>query len=345
MTRYCTHCAAEVEADAKYCPTCRAPIGVAEMGGGPSSGGGRRGWSYGRFVAVAIVTVIAGAGGWYARDRGVLSGTLSAEYSEVRVNARDGLRYAYVPAGTFRMGCATDADRLCDSVEKPAHDVQISRGFWMGQTEVTVEAYKRYARAAGKSMPGEPELNGRSLNPQWSLETVPMTMVDWTDARGYCEWAGLRLPTEAEWEYAARGGTTGARYGVLDDVAWYGNNSGNSWIDAADVWAKDGGNYGERLAANGNRPRPVGQKRANGYKLNDMLGNVWEWTADWYGRYKGDSLEMDPQGPGGGEGRVVRGGSWSYNASFVSASNRVYILPASRYVGIGFRCTGELAVP
>ena len=82
---------------------------------------------------MAIVTVIAGAGGWYARDRGVLSGTLSAEYSEVRVNARDGLRYAYVPAGTFRMGCATDADGPCQDNEKPAHDVQIIRGFGWGR--------------------------------------------------------------------------------------------------------------------------------------------------------------------------------------------------------------------
>ena len=327
----CPQCGTENRKESKYCRECAAELG-----------GGRRGWSYGRFVAVAIVTVIAGAGGWYAWDRDVLSGILPAAYSGVRVNARDGLRYAYVPAGTFRMGCATDADGPCQDHEKPAHEVQILKGFWMGQTEVTVEAYKRYARATGKPMPEEPKLNGRSLNPQWSFETVPMTMVDWNDARGYCEWAGLRLPTEAEWEYAARGGTTGARYGVLDDVAWYGNNSGNSWMDAA---AKDGGNYVNRLTANGTRPRPVGQKRANAYKLNDMLGNVWEWTADWYGPYKGESGEMDPQGPGGGEYRVLRGGSWGSIASVVRASNRLYNPPAYRSSNIGFRCTGELTVP
>ena len=265
---------------------------------------------------------------------------------DIRVNPKDGLRYAFVPPGTFRMGCASDADGPCDNDEKPAHDVQISKGFWMGQTEVTVEAYKRYARAAGKAMPAEPAFNDRKLNPQWSLDSLPMTMVDWNDSRGYCEWAGLRLPTEAEWEYAARGGTTGARYGALDDIAWYGNNSGDSPIDALDIVTKDQGNYVKRIGANGNRPRPVGQKTANRFKLYDLLGNVWEWTGDWYkGSYEGEALERDPQGPLGGEYRVLRGGSWSVDASFVRASIRNYGRPAYRDSLVGFRCTGELSVP
>ena len=97
------------------------------------------------------------------------------------------------PPGTFRMGCASSADGPCENNEKPSHDVQIAKGFWMGQTDVTMEAYKRYSRAAGKAMPDEPVFFGRKLNPQWSLDSLPMTMVDWNDSRGYCEW-----------EYAAR---------------------------------------------------------------------------------------------------------------------------------------------
>ena len=231
---------------------------------------------------------------------------------DVRVNPKDGLRYAFVPAGTFRMGCADISDGPCDNDEKPAHDVQISKGFWMGQTEVTVEAYKRYARAAGKAMPS---------GLRWSADAHPMTEVDWNDARGYCEGAGLRLPSEAEWEYAARGGTTGARYAALGEIAWYSGNAGR-------------------------QARMVAQKFANRFKLYDMLGNVWEWSADWYkDRYEGKALERDPQGAPGGEHRVLRGGSWNYIEPDVRASNRVRVQPSERDIVIGFRCTGELTFP
>jgi len=231
---------------------------------------------------------------------------------DVRVNPKDGLRYAFVPAGTFRMGCADSSDGPCDNDEKPAHDVQISKGFWMGQTEVTVEAYKRYARAAGKAMPS---------GLRWSGDAHPITEVDWNDARGYCEWAGLRLPSEAEWEYAARGGTTGARYAALDEIAWYSANAGG-------------------------QARMVAQKFANRFKLYDMLGNVWEWTGDWYkDRYEGEGLERDPQGAPGGEYRVLRGGSWLDDASDVRASLRNWNPPAGRNLRFGFRCTGELTFP
>ena len=229
---------------------------------------------------------------------------------DVRLNPKDGLRYAYVPAGTFRMGCASSAAGPCEINEGPAHEVQISKGFWMGQTEVTVAAYARYVQAGG---------NPRS--PHWPGDAHPMTGVDWNDAREYCAWAGMRLPTEAEWEYAARGGTTGAQYGALDEIAWYASNSGEE-------------------------AKPAGQKLANKFKLYDMLGNVWEWTADRYkDRYESEGLVRDPQGPSDGEYRILRGGSWGSTARVVRASVRYRNGPMLQYSGSGFRCAGQLSVP
>jgi len=250
---------------------------------------------------------------------------------EVSINLKDGLQYVYVPSGTFRMGCAMTKTSLtlssgwkysrgwCDPNEAPEHNVRISKGFWMGRTEVTVEAYKKYALTAGKGMPQEPEFGGRKLNSGWEFDKLPMTQIDWNDARGYCEWAGLRLPTEAEWEHAARGGTTDGLHGHYnkESIAWYGDNSGG-------------------------QPQPVGQKDANQFKLHDMLGNVWEWTSDWYGGYKSPNLERDPQGPAAGISRVIRGGSWLLNTFGVSNSSRASFPPTYRDGNIGFRCSGEL---
>jgi formylglycine-generating enzyme required for sulfatase activity len=265
---------------------------------------------------------------------------------DIRVNAKDGLRYAYVPPGSFRMGCASSGDEPCEDREKPAHDVRITKGFWMGQTEVTVEAYKRFAAGTGKALPEGPSFSGKNLNPGWRSESLPMTMVSWNDAVAFCSWAGLRLPTEAEWEYAARAGTTGARYAALHDVAWFGDNAGDSRIDAQEILSKDARNYFQRLSANNNRPRPVGQKQANAFKLYDTLGNVWEWTADWYkDKYEGGAPVGDPQGPAGGAYRVLRGGSWNKDASSVRASHRVRNSPAYRSNVYGFRCVGETLVP
>ncbi len=229
---------------------------------------------------------------------------------EVRTNLKDGLRYVRIPAGTFRMGCSP-GDGEYHPNEKPAHEVRIRKAFWMGQTAVTVEAYKRYAAANGKAMP--------SL--RFSGDLLPMTEINWSEAKSYCEWAGMRLPTEAEWEYAARAGTTGSRYGAPLDIAWYEANSGD-------------------------RPNPVGTKAPNAFKLYDMLGNVLEWTADWYSdSYAGSGPVTDPTGPSTGQYRVLRGGSWNVNASFVRASCRNYYPPTLRSYIFGFRGTGELPVP
>jgi formylglycine-generating enzyme required for sulfatase activity/serine/threonine protein kinase len=232
----------------------------------------------------------------------------------VKENAKDGLKYVWIPPGTFIMGCSP-GDSECSADEKPAHQVTITRGFWIGQTPVTAGAYKRFAGATGRQTPDSP-----IFNLGWANEDMPVVDVTWDDAQAYCGWMGGRLPTEAEWEYAARGGSTQARYGNLDEIAWCSQNSGNQ------TWN-------------------VGQKRANGFGLYDMLGNVWEWVNDWYDQnYYQNSPSQDPKGPASGPGRVLRGGSWYGLPRFVRVSVRSRYNSAVR-VTYGFRCGGEVFVP
>jgi formylglycine-generating enzyme required for sulfatase activity len=151
------------------------------------------------------------------------------------------------------------------------------------------------------------------------------------------------LPTEGEWEYAARAGRTAALRGELDETAWYANNSGRSRLDSDDLWESDLANYAKRLRDNGNQTRSVGKKAPNGFALYDMLGNVWEWCSDWYGeKYYQVSEESDPQGPCAGEYRVLRGGSWINPPRYVGLSNRLWYNPGDRSVSFGFRCVREI---
>ncbi|MGB9485980.1 MAG: SUMF1/EgtB/PvdO family nonheme iron enzyme, partial [Terriglobia bacterium] len=230
-----------------------------------------------------------------------------------RVNPKDGLKYVWIRPGTFMMGCSP-GDNECGADEKPPHQVTITKGFWLGQTEVTVGAYKRFAAATGREMPNAPYFNSG-----WANDTMPIVMVNWNDAHDYCAWARGRLPTEAEWEYAARGGSTGARYGPIDEVAWYYNNSGQ-------------------------KTREVGQKRANAFGLYDMLGNVDEWVNDWLDiNYYQNSPSQDPSGPTSGGLRVLRGGSWVVFPRSVRVSDRLLGNPVSRFDHFGFRCGGDVA--
>jgi serine/threonine-protein kinase len=288
-----------------------------------------------------------------------------------KVNPKDGLKYVWIPRGSFQMGCSP-GDNECDVVEKPAHQVIITKGFWLGQTEVTVGAYKRFVAATGRQMPPEPNyhrsLKPRPLNPGWSDEVMPIVGVTWDDAQAYCRWAGGQLPTEAEWEYAARAGGTAPRYGDLDEIAWYGGNSGRQRLDSERIFEKDMRNriqtflshtsykgrdeYGERLSENGNDMHEVGRKRANGFGLFDMLGNVEEWVSDWWddalsdeSQYYKNSPSQDPAGPAGGTRRVLRGGSWNDPPRLVRVSGRGRSNPAVRDSGNGVRCVWEVVNP
>ncbi len=224
---------------------------------------------------------------------------LEAMAGTKKVNPKDGLTYVWIPPGRFMMGCSP-GDAECNGDERPAHEVTIARGFWLGQTPVTQQAYRRVT--------GQSPSHFKGAN-------LPVETVSWNEAKAYCAAIGGRLPTEAEWEYAARAGSVGARYGDLGEIGWYLGNSGG-------------------------QTHEVGQKAANAFGLYDMLGNLWQWVADWYGSYQ-PGAENDPAGAGSGQSKVTRGGAWNGLASGVRASFRGGALPGSRNLVIGLRCVGE----
>ena len=257
---------------------------------------------------------------------------------EIRTNSKEGVTYAFIPPGSFNMGC--DDPQGCEKNEQPAHKIRITKGFWMAQTEVKTGSYKNYVRAAGIRMPPEPKNGEAAFNPKWANDELPMSMVLWQEAHGYCEWAGMRLPTEAEWEYAARG-PAGLVPQELRDVAWFGDNAGRNLMDSGAIQKKEPNNWVLRWMENGNMPHPVGQKAANGWKLHDMLGNLWEWTADWYreNAYATSPVD-DPTGPDAGQLHVMRGGSFLNPPNYVRVSRRLIGSLDRRIYTNGFRCAG-----
>jgi formylglycine-generating enzyme required for sulfatase activity len=181
--------------------------------------------------------------------------------------------------------------------------VTLTQGFWIGQVPVTVAAYRQVAKDSRLPMPDVP----------WK-DTCPITGVSWHEAIEYCRRVGGRLPTEAEWAYAARAGYPGPRYGEANKIAWY------------------------RVTPPG--PRPVRGKEPNAWGLYDVLGNVWEWCMDWFQEYTADPL-TDPQGPETGEYRIIRGGSWDDHVRMTRLSARSWRAPDHRSTTCGFRVVVE----
>jgi formylglycine-generating enzyme required for sulfatase activity len=225
----------------------------------------------------------------------VITKTAGPSVGTFRSNRRDRQEYVWVPSGTFKMGCVP-SDKRCENHEKPQHEVTISKPFWIGRNEVTVDAYRRFVDAdKSRRMPRGPIGDGK-----WEKHTGhPIHSVKWSEANEYCGWIGGRLPTEAEWEYAARAG-------VADEVVPLNDENSR---DKANFAGQSGNDRYDQDTA------PVRSFDANPWGLYDMFGNLWEWVADWYSpTYYASSPKTDPQGPETGKERVARGGSWYSDA-------------------------------
>ena len=215
-----------------------------------------------------------------------------------------------IPAGTFEMGDSKNEPEIYMKRSRPVHTVELD-AFYMDSREVTNGQYGVFMEQTGHRKPYYWN------DTKYNQTNQPVVGVDWNDAVAYAKWAGKRLPTEAEWEYAARGGLAGKRYPWGDEIT------------------HDDANYGSK----GGIPTVVGSYPANGYGLYDMAGNVWEWCQDWYDKdYYNNSPTKNPPGPGTGSSRVLRGGSWSYGTSYLRVAHRNYNGPYGRYLGSGFRC-------
>jgi formylglycine-generating enzyme required for sulfatase activity len=223
-----------------------------------------------------------------------------------------------IPAGCFGMGDPFSEGYV---VERPVHNVCIS-GFEMDIHEVTNVEYADCVGFGGCSPPRYSFSDSRATyygDPAY--EDFAVIYVDWLQAREYCTWVGKRLPTEAEWEYAARGGLAGKRYPWGDTIS----GSDANYLDSGDTWDND--------------TSPVEHYAANGYGLYDMAGNVNEWVNDWYqSGYYNVSPVNDPPGPPTGQERVHRGGSWTETTFFLRVAYRGKGSPDFESGSLGFRC-------
>lgn len=245
----------------------------------------------------------------------------TAQQTSSFVETANGLnmKMIYVEGGTFTMG-ASSGDSDADSDERPVHQVTLD-SYYIAEFEVTQSQWQKIMGTTVYQQRDERDSS-------WSMAGVgdnyPMYYVSYEEAMDFCQELSLLtgktylLPTEAQWEFAARGGNKGKNndnkysgsYSV-DAVAWYDGNSNNT-------------------------THPVGQKRANQLGIYDMSGNVWEWCSDWYGDYSSSS-QTNPTGPSSGQYRVLRGGSWYYNARDCRVSYRDNSNPSYRNYGSGFR--------
>ena len=242
---------------------------------------------------------------------------------DTKVNPLDGLTYIWMPAGTFTMGCAPD-DNQCFGDESPAHQATLTQGFWLGETPVTQLAYKRVEKTNPSRFQHPSDLpygyelmqNLPKTDPsQFHPEQLPVDSVTWNDAQAYCHQVGMRLPTEAEWEYAALLGHS---------VPFKPPVNAQGFLVTYQV-----------------RTYEARSKAPNTLGLYWMLGNVFQWVADRYGLYS-PGAATDPQGPASGEDRVLRGGgAWELPFD-IRISSRVAFPPSIANDHVGFRCGGNL---
>lgn len=221
------------------------------------------------------------------------------------VNPKDGQTYVWIRPGSFTMGCSPSDDQ-CANDEKPAHRVDLTEGFWLAVTEVTDESYRKAHGPAPPRAKGDPRLPVRGLS--------------WKEAKAYCASVDGRLPFEAEWEYAARGGVTEPYYNTPSKIAWYEGDSSDTI-------------------------HPVGMKEPNAFGLYDMLGNVSEWVMDrYYNRYDLEAPAVGPQVEQplrGNASAVARGGFWSAELKGIRVSHRSEMAPDEAAETVGVRCASD----
>jgi formylglycine-generating enzyme required for sulfatase activity len=224
----------------------------------------------------------------------------------------DGGKMVWVPAGEFTMGSAKGEGR---DDEHPAHQVRIAKGFWLGKCDVTNAQFRKFCASAKHPFPTASAEGGNH----------PVVSVTWAEARLYCRKQGMALPTEAQWEYAARG-PEGREY------PW-----GNEW-DSKKCCNDENQDWTGHAFRVGSFP-----EGASWCGALDMAGNVWQWCEDWYSdKYYANSSDTDPPGPDTGLCRVLRGGSWSKDADGCRSAHRGNNDPSTRDGNYGFRC---LVVP
>lgn len=276
-----------------------------------------------------------------------------------------------LPGGTFAMGDGFSEGYEADG-ETPVHQVTLEP-FWIDETAVTNAAFAAFVKATNYVTEAEKfavsavfhlavaagpgDIIGRADRTPWWLAirgadwrhpegprsniadrpNHPVVHTSWADARTYCEWAGKRLPTEAEWEYAARGGLHGARFPWGDDLTPRGRWNCNIWQGAFPTH--------NTLEDGHLTTAPVKSYRSNGHGLWNTAGNVWEWCADWFSAdYYTHSPETDPRGPDHGTDRVMRGGSFLCHHTYCHryrVAARSHNTPDSSSANIGFRCAND----
>jgi formylglycine-generating enzyme required for sulfatase activity len=253
-------------------------------------------------------------------DPALRASIISTGYAWRVLDTATQIELVLIPPGTFQMGCSPSNSGECSSAESPVHMVTLTQPFYIGRYEVT--------QAQWTSVMGSSPSYYSFTTAEVPVDQVPNRPVDrvsWFTIQGFLSATGMRLSTEAEWEYAYRAGTTTAYHsmpgypnGTNDDnqlgtIAWFVNNS-----------------LGQT--------RPVGQLDGNGFGLHDMSGNAWEWVNDWYdGNYYASSPAVDPLGPDSGSVRVLRGGSWDYGSYFCRSSDRKLGDPSNGDINFGFR--------
>ena len=303
-------------------------------------------------AAVLLACTISGTSGPSATERpGVTDSPVETEVpalGSTRVSETDGMTLVFVPDGDFTMG----SDSSSFANERPVHTVSLD-SYWIDQTEVTNAMFGVFVDQTGYQTDAERTGSSNVFSPDTGNETIqgadwrhplgpdssvsdlgehPVVHVSWNDAQAYCEWAGRRLPTEAEWEKAARG-TDGWTF------PW-GNDFDGIRLNSADV--NLGGVLGNSSFDDGFQfTSPVGTypSGASPYGALDMAGNVWEWVNDWVDEaYYQDSPSANPSGPASGEYRIVRGGSWHEPEEGLRAAYRGWAGPADTDITLGFRC-------